>query len=140
MNRPINKRLALGQSLMKVIEYSKSQDFSISKPTLINHKRHITDPRTTVVDQARRNPAIKRVTTSEFLQTLVDIGASKAAANADAVTIDQSIRAAQVLESRKERSVDVLLVIARSLAPKELGAPGEMIEGTYRELTTSEAT
>lgn len=129
--KQINKRLDRGDSYNKVIAWAATADFSVSKPTLIAHKRHITDPKTTVVEQARKNPAIKRVSHDEFLQSLVDIAAAKAQANPDDVSIDQGIRAASTLAARGDKRVDVLLVLAERLAPKQLEP---VIDGDWQEL------
>jgi hypothetical protein len=134
--KQINKRLARGESYNKVIAWLATNEFSISKPTLIAHKRHITDPKTTVVEQARKNPAIKRVSHDEFLQSLVDIGAARAASNPDDVTLDQSIRAAQTLSSKGESKTNVLLILAQRLSPASLEP---VIEGDWRELEEHEA-
>lgn len=114
---------------MKVVDWSKQIGFPVTKPTVLKHKRHITDPKTTAVEQARKNPAIKRVTHDEFLQTLVDIGAATAASAPEVVTMDQSIRAAQTLANKSDKKIDFLLVLAERLMPKQ-----EMIEGEWEEL------
>lgn len=131
--KQFNKRLDRGDSYTKVMAWAADQDFKVSKPTLINHKRHITDPKTTVVEQAKKNPAIKRTSHEEFLQTLVDIGAARAAENPDDVSLDQSIRAAQTLASKGDKRVDVLLVLAERLSPKQLEP---VIEADWREIET----
>lgn len=142
--RDINARLRKGQAIAAIERWLRDdKGFPVSQPTLRRHREHITDPKTTFVESARKNPRIKRgVTTQDFLQTLVEIGAEKADADPDSISIDQSIRAAQILEGRKDKQVDVLLVIARSLMGQ---APPEIIEGEYREvlppvkeITTSE--
>lgn len=131
--KQFNKRLNRGDSLMKVVDWSATVDFPVSKPTVLNHKRHITDPKTTVVDQARKNPVIKRVSHEEFLQSLVDIAAARAAANPDDVSIDQGIRAASTLANKTDKQTSVLLVLAQRLMPKALPAEGEY-EGEWLEL------
>lgn len=132
--KQMNKRIARGDSYTKLIAWAADNDFSVTKPTLLNHKRHITDPKTTTVEEARRNPAIKRVSHDDFLQSLVDIAAARAAANPDDVSIDQGIRAASTLAAKGDKRIDVLVVLAKRLAPKEI------IEGEWEEvpaLTTS---
>ena len=139
--KQINKRLARGDSTTKIIAWAGDNDFSITKPTLLKHKKHITDPRTTFVDEAKKNPVIKRTNYDEFLQALVDVGAARAAERPEDVTLDQSIRAAQTLAQRNDKRVDVLLVLAERLAPKQLEPviEGEWIElqGEQLELTSS---
>lgn len=136
----VNKRLKRGDTIASLERWLTEKQYPVSQPTLRKHREHITDPKTTLVEAARKNPVIKRgVTTNDFLQTLVEIGATKAAEDPDAISIDQSIRAAQIIEGRKDKQVDALVTIARMLmghAPRP-----EIIEGEYvevKELATSE--
>jgi hypothetical protein len=133
--KALNKRLARGDSYTKVIAWAADNDFSVSKPTLISHKKHITDPKTTVVDEARKNPVIKRVGNDEFLQALVDIGAARIAEHPEDVSVDQSIRAAQTLAQKGDKRIDVLVLLAERLSPKALEP---VIEGDWRELEMAE--
>ncbi len=143
----INKRMKRGDTIASIGRYLKEKESPISEPTLRKHRKHITDPKTTFVENARKNPVIKRVTSREFLQALVDEGARKVEEEPESVSIDQAIRAAQIIETSKEKQVDALVTIARMLmgqAPQP-----ELIEGEYelvedvgtstpKELTTSE--
>lgn len=136
----VNKRLNRGDTIVSVERYLESKEYPVSQPTIRKHREHITSPKTTFVEKARQNPAIKRgVTTNDFLQTLVEIGATRAAEEPDLVSLDQSIRAAQIIEGRKDKQVDALVTIARMLmgqAPRP-----EIIEGEYfevKEITTSD--
>lgn len=133
ISKALNKRLARGDSTTKIIEWAAANDFSVTKPTLLKHKAHITDPKTTMVEQARRKPAIKRVSHDEFLQSLVDIGAARAAENPGDVTLDQSIRAAQTLAQRGNGQTNVLLILAERLSPKQLEP---VVDGDWREIET----
>ena len=135
LSRNLNKRLARGDSDPQIMAWAGEHDFKVTKPTLIRHKRHITDPKTTVVEEARKNPAIKRVSHDEFLQSLVDIGAAKAAANPDDVSLDQAIRAAQALSQKGNGQVNVLLMLAQRMAPR---APE--LEGEWQELPALEGS
>ena len=136
----INKRLVRGESIPSIISWGKTKDFSVSKPTLLKHKKHITDPKTTFVQNAQKNPAIKRVSHTDFLESVVSAGAKRVEENPDDVTIDQSIRASQVLESRKDKSGDALNILILALTgnrPLQLTEEGE-IEGTYELLPAQE--
>lgn len=134
----INKRMKRKDSIASIRRYTVEKESPVSEPTLRNHRKHITDPKTTLVEQARKNPVIKRHTTNDFLQALVDIAATKAINDPESISIDQGIRAAQVIEGRKDKQVDALVKIARMLmgqAPRP-----EIIEGEYvevKELQTS---
>lgn len=128
----VNKRMKRGDSIASIARYLEEKESPISEPTLRSHRKHITDPKTTFVENARKNPVIKKASTRDFLQSLVDVGAAKIEADPDAVSIDQSIRAAQIIENTKEKQVDALLQLARML----MGRPPqpEYIEGEYVEV------
>lgn len=138
-SREVNKRMKRGDSIAGIARWLKDIESPVSEPTLRRHRKHITDPKTTFVEKARANPIIKRgVTTNDFLQTLVEVGATRIEEDPSSVSLDQSIRAAQIIEGRKDKQVDALVTIARMLmghAPRP-----EMIEGEYievKELTTT---
>ena len=133
--KQINKRLARGDTYKSIEDWCADSDFQVSKPTLINHRKHITDPKTTFVDEARKNPAIKRVDHEQFLQSLVDISAARAAEHPEDVSIDQGIRAASTLAQRGDRKIDVLLVLAEKLMPRAIEAP---VEGEWKLLPEGE--
>lgn len=130
LSRQFNKRLARGDSYPQIIAWAADNDFKISKPTLIQHKRHITDPKTTAVEQARKNPVIKRTSHEEFLQMLVDAGAAMVTENPGNVSMDHAIRAAQTLATKGDKQRDIILVLAERLSPKAL----PVIEGDWREI------
>lgn len=139
----VNRRLGRGETLAGVMAWLKGKDFPVSKPTLISHKKHITDPKTTFVDQARKNPAIKNVTEDEFLQSVIDAAAARVAASPDDVTIEQGLKAAGVRASRKEKTVNVLVAVARLVTQRTPLIEGEFTEldgsgEPIKELTTSE--
>lgn len=132
----INKRLVRHESTPSIIAWAKPKGFSVSKPTLLKHKKHITDSKTTFVDKAKANPAIRRVSHTEFLESVVSAGAKRVEENPEDVTIDQSIRASQVLESRKDKTGDALNILILALTgnrPLQLAGDDE-IDGTYTEL------
>lgn len=132
LSREINKRMKRGDTIASIRAYTIEKEQPISEPTLRSHREHITDPKTTFVESARKNPVIKKASTRDFLQSLVDVGAAKIEADPDSVSIDQSIRAAQIIENTKEKQVDALLQLARML----MGRPPqpEYIEGEYVEV------
>jgi hypothetical protein len=141
----INRRLARGETREQVQEWLATKDFKVSLPTLTTHRQHITDPKTTLVEQAQRNPAIRRVTNSEFLETIRDIGAQRAIDNPDSVSLTHALKAAAQLEARQNKQIDVMLAIAQ-MATKRLAptADIELLEGEgYQEvlsLGSSEAS
>ena len=135
----VNKRLNRGDTIVSIERYLSGKEYPVSQPTIRKHREHVTSPKTTFVEKARQNPALRRgITTNDFLQTLVEIGATRAAEAPESVSLDQSIRAAQIIEGRKDKQVDALVTIARMLmgqAPRP-----EIIEGEYfevKEITTN---
>jgi len=134
LKREINKRLARNDSYPSIIEWAKKKDFSVSKPTLGKHKAHITDPMTTLVDQARADPAIKRVTVSEFRQALIDIGFQRALADPDSVSIDHALKASAQEDARKDKHVDVLMVVANRVTERLEPPKPEALVGEYKEI------
>lgn len=128
----INKRLRRRETYPAIMAWAATKDFSISKPTLISHKKHITDPKTTFVEAARKSPELKRVTNTEFLEAVIAKANQRIESDPDAVTIDHGLRAAQVLESRKDRTGDALNVLVLALMGRR--KEPDMIEGEYIEL------
>lgn len=137
--KEINKRLKRSDSYPTIVEWCKAHGFSVTRQKLADHRKHITDPKETLVDHARRNPAIKNgVTNDEFLQSVIDIAASRIAENPDEITLTHALKAAQIRESRKQQQPNVLVLFAK--ASMGLPANQDVIEGQWRpveELTTS---
>lgn len=129
----INRRLRIGQSANKIVAYAKGADFPVGADTVRRHKTHITDSMTTLVEQARRNPDIKRVGAEEHLATLVEIGQSRAISDPSQVTINHSLKAAQALVGRDTR-VDIFMAIATLVTDR-----AEVIEGSYTEIKENES-
>ena len=134
--KEINKRLARNDALVGIAEWCGKQGFAITRQKLGDHKAHITDPRTTFVEKARRNPEIRNgVTNDEFLQAVIDAAASRAELDPDAITITHGLKAVQVREARKEKSINVLLLLAETFTGKRLEQrPQPMIEGSWSEV------
>lgn len=128
----INKRLKRGETYPAIMAWSKGKGFSISKPTLVSHKKHITDPKTTFVASARKHPEIRGVTHTEFLESVVNAAAAKIAETPDEVTIDHGLRAAQTLGAQKDRTGDALNALVLVLMGRS--RPVEVIEGEYIEV------
>jgi len=119
----INRKIKLGDKLVDIRQWAiDEKKFSFSAPTLTAHVKHITDPKTTFVEAARENPVIRRVTQEEFLRTLVDIGAQKATEDPGSVTINHAIRAASILEAKRDKdqgAINILvLALSRNLPEK----------------------
>jgi len=136
LSKEINRRLARGESRAQVRDWLAAKDFKVSLPTLTSHRQHITDPKTTLVDDARRNPAIKRVTSTDFLQAVVDMAAANIENSPQDVPLGAGIKAAALLEARREKPINVLMLIAQR-ATNRLEIPAEdipLLEGEYEEI------
>lgn len=134
--REINKRLKRDDTYPSIVEWCATHDFKVTRQKLADHKAHITDPKETLVDHARRNPAIKNgVSNDEFLQAIVDIATQRISVNPDEVTLGHALKAAQIRETRKQGQTNVLVQIARVFTAQiEPPKPTEMIEGSWAEL------
>lgn len=136
--KEINKRLKRGDAYPPLVEWCKSHDFKVTRQKLADHKKHITDPRETLVDHARRNPAIRNgVSNDEFLQSIIDIAATRISENPDEISVTHALKAAQIRESRKQSQSNVLVLFAKASMGLENQQP--VIEGEWRpeELTTN---
>lgn len=134
--KAINKKLAAGESYTAVAEWCKSKDFPITRQKLADHREHITDPRQTFVENARRNPTIKNnVSNDEFLQAVIDTATAKIEADPDAIGVAHGLKAVQIRESRGQKQGNFLFIIAQTMTgalPTTNPAP-ELIEGEWSE-------
>lgn len=133
--KDINKRLANDQSFQSVADWCKAKGFPVTRQKLADHKKHITDPRQTLVEHSRRNPAIKsNVSNDDFLQAVIDVSAAKIEADPDSIGVMHGLKAVQIREARREKSVNVLMLLARAFTGNIETQPVELIEGSYTEL------
>lgn len=126
----VNKRLKAKQSVLKVIRWADGMGLSVSRPTMYAHRDHIKDPRVTFVEQARNNPVIKGVTTREYLEAIRDSAAAKAVQYPELVTIQDGLKAAQILLQDKKGMEGITLVLMKVFT----GQAEDVIEGEYREV------
>lgn len=109
----VNRRMKRGQTNTEIAGWSKSQPVSYTRNTLAKHRKHITDPHYTLVQRAQQRPVLNRVSSTEFLRTVVDIGAQRAMDNPEEVTIEHSLAAARILETKQaddQRGLQILVV------------------------------
>lgn len=136
--KEINKRLERGESAPSVVEWAAMKGFSINRKTVLSHKRHITDPRQTFVEQARRDPAIRNVTTDQVIQGVKNAGFANLMRNPQSVTNNQMLSAVKIEEGRREKQVN-MLVLAQ-IFTKKLPPPEEpkLLEGEWHEADAQE--
>lgn len=123
--------MANRQSIRSIAKWLEAQGRPISRPTLQKHLEHALDPKSGFVEAAKPQ-IVKRVTSTEFLQTVVDVAAAKAEDHSQ-VSLDHGLRAAQILEQKQDRGRDSLRVLVLHLMGQ---APAVTIEGEYKELPT----
>lgn len=131
----INKLLAEGANARQVRDFVASAGVTPwSRPTMYNHRDHAMGPEKRVVqiaEQQRKALAIRKSSNTEFLEAVRDIGMAKAESNPEEISIDQAMKAAQILESRKERNDNFALLVAFVTGNKPAGV---IIEGEATEV------
>lgn len=126
----INTMLREGKKSTKIIEWAAEFNLEFVRQTLYKHKEHITDPKTTLVDRARRNPVIKRASNEEFLDAVRDAGFAKVAANPEDVSIGQALKAVQISMNAKKANEGVQLILVGVMT----GKADDVIEGEWKEI------
>jgi hypothetical protein len=124
----INTFLANRQSLRQVESWTRKQGRAITRPTLTKHLAHALDAESQFVQDAPPTQ-FSRVDSGEFLQSVVNVAATRVQAPGE-VGVQEGLRAAQILEQKKESGRDGLRVLALVL----MGREPDTIEGEYREL------
>lgn len=148
----LNKLIKEGKSFGEALDYMSPRGLTFSKATFFGHKKHITSPLLTAVEEAQKNPVIKPTSNRAVLEAIRDIGMKKAMEDPDSVTVNHALRAASILAEKESRHDSVLVVLAKALqgspaaAMLEQGQPAlaletktsdraEVIEGEYEEAT-----
>lgn len=126
----INKKLREGQNAAEIIAYAAEFNEKFVRQTLYKHKQHITDPKTTLVERARKNPVIKRASNEEFLDAVRDAGFAKVIADPDSVTVSQALKAAQISMQAKKNTDSIQLVLVGVMT----GKADDVIEGEWKEV------
>jgi len=134
----VNARLRAGQTLASIQRWAESKGVVHHKTTWIRHKAHMTAGRDRVVQMARtvrEADKITRVTNTEFLESIRDLGYRNAQDDPASVSLTHALKAVQIMETTKERPRDFLILIAQAMtgqAPALIGPPME--EGEYKEI------
>lgn len=141
--KKINDRIREGWNAAQLDELARSLgDKGWTRQTWYSHKRHYTAPVKFVNDAKKglvtvdedgnaRKLAIKRGSNQEFLETVRDIGLTKALNNPDSITIEQALKATSILEGRKAghgAEVKVLIGIVTGDKPSYEIIDGEATE------------
>jgi len=131
--KEVNRRLARGDKANDVWRWLTDADFSVQRQLMYKHRQHITDPRETLVERARKNPAI-RVDTTEFLETARDLTYAKFTSDPDLLPVKYGFDAVRMLEARKEKQINVLMLIANASTGNLPEGAQPMLEGQWLEL------
>lgn len=73
----------------------------ISRVTFYNHRDHVRSPEDRVVQATQRRDIVhgkqpQRVSESEFLDAVIELGHMNALADPEAITVDQALKATQI--------------------------------------------
>lgn len=74
---------------------------------------------------------IKKSSNTQFLETIRDIGYTRAVEHPEEITIEQSLKAVSILEGRKDKSTDHLSILVQFVTGN---APAVVIEGEATEI------
>lgn len=131
----LNKKLKENWNAAQVGKWAKDRyGFTFVRQTLYIHKAHITASEDKIVSLAKRaqaNPVIRNASNQDFLEAIRDIGFSKAMDNPDIITIDHSLKAVQILEAKKDKASDIILVLAKFVTGLP---PAYLVEGEAKEV------
>lgn len=118
--------------------YGESWD----RQTVYKHLKHLETVEQSVIHQAksaqRAGLIPYKTTNSGFLEKIRDIGMARAMQNPDDITIDQALKAAQILETKKDKGQDSLAILVQF----SIGSPPPIIiegqatlveEGEYQD-------
>lgn len=141
--RKYNERIKEGWKVPALDDLARTLgDKGWSRQTWYSHKRHYTAP-VKFVDDANKGLVvqgpdgetkklqIRKGSNQEFLETVRDIGLTKALNDPGSITIEQALKATQILEGKKAGhgdSVKVLIGIVTGHKPSYEVIDGEAVE------------
>jgi hypothetical protein len=123
----IDRYLSNQESVRKVAAWTVEAGNPLSRPTIQKHLAHaLLISESVVVERT-----VTRTSPSQFLQAVVDVGADKIEKNPDKVSVDQAIRAADILERKRDDGAKALNILVLALTGhKEPPA----LTGEYRQI------
>ncbi|MBA2703467.1 MAG: hypothetical protein H0U60_06425 [Blastocatellia bacterium] len=130
----LNNAVAAGKGYTIVSREMEPMGLTFSKGTFLEHKRHITSPLRTLVDNARENPVLIPKSNRAVLEAIRDMGMLRAQEHPEEVSVNHALKAAKILQDAEGKQESVLVILAQAVQNR----PPEMIEGTYKELETQE--
>lgn len=134
-----------GWNSSEAIEAGEKYGLKFTRLTWYNHVAHLDSAEERVAKAAQAAGRAGRVpvktTNPQFLETIRDLGMARALADPDSVSIDQALKAAQILEAKKEKGQDSLAILVQFTvgAPPPVVIHGQpqpelITEGVVREL------
>lgn len=124
-----------GWNAAEAAEAAKVFGFTFTRQTWYAHVGHLDNAEERVLTAAKKAGRAGLVpvksTNPQFLEAIRDIAMAKALADPDSVSIDQGLKAAAILENKKDRGQDSLAILVQFT----VGAPPPVyVEGVVREV------
>lgn len=139
--KAFNAAVNSGLNAAQALRWAEARGMTFTRQTFYKHKPHALTPENAVVavaEQGRKALTIKKTSNVGFLEAIRDIGYSKAIEDPDKISIEHALKAAAILESRKEKAGDHLTILIGVMTghrqPTIIDAESTTIEGTAREI------
>jgi hypothetical protein len=128
-----------GANAAQALEIASLFGLYFDRKTWYAHKQHAITGEGRILQAAekvRREGAltvgdIKKSNNTELLSAIRDIGMAKALNNPDDITVDQALKAVQILEAREKKGGDQLNVLVQFVTGN---VPAVVVEGEYKEI------
>ena len=131
--RDINRLLKNGQNAGQITRYAEAKGLKLHRETIYSHRDHVTAGQDKLVNWRAKAPVVIRKTTNQqFLETVRDIGMSKAMSDPDLVDVNHALKAVALMEAKRDRGDSITLILAQIVTghrPADL-----VIEGTAEEI------
>lgn len=140
----LDRLIRQGRNNAECAEWAKSRfGFTWNRQTFYKHRdEHAKSPEDRVIQASQKSPGqsglvVRKSSNNEFLEAIRDIGLAKAVRDPEDISIDHALKAAQILETRKDRAgdqINLLVQIVTQGAPP-IQVTGPVIEGEATEIT-----
>jgi hypothetical protein len=132
-----------GWNSSEAMEAGKAYGITFSRQTWYQHLEHAQTGEMRVIQAAqkvRESSAltisdIKKTSNLDVLEAIRDLGMARALQSPDEVTVDQALKAVQIMESRKDKGGDTLNILVQFTTGQP---PPLVIEGEAREVPREE--
>jgi len=139
-----------GWNASEAREAAENFGFRFSRQTWYEHQKHVLGkiaPPTQAVTAVPSGPKaivpVKKSSNVEFLETIRDHALARALNNPDSITVEQGLKATQILEGRKTQpsdAINVLIQFVTGRAPAVIVDDPKVVEGTARDVSPEGAT